>query len=89
MHPRLRRAAAIVAASLLLSSCDSGDAGEAPPEKEAERADALHAADVPDGSSGSLVAVADGEIVTCQGWGETDHESGATAGCEPSTTSGR
>jgi CubicO group peptidase (beta-lactamase class C family) len=42
----------------------------------------FHASDAPPGSSGSLVATLDGEVVTCQGWGEADHETGAAAGCE-------
>ncbi len=79
MHPRLRWAIAAVVATLLLSSCESD---KPPPEKEAERADVLHASDVPDGSSGSLVAVVDGEIVACRGWGESEHETDAPAGCD-------
>ncbi|WP_322936620.1 serine hydrolase domain-containing protein [Nocardioides bizhenqiangii] len=79
MHPRLRWAAATVVASVLLSSCESD---QPPPEKQPERADVLRASDVPDGSSGSLVAVADGEVVTCRGWGESDHESATPAGCD-------
>lgn len=38
--------------------------------------------DVPAGSSGSLVAVDDGEVVTCRGWGEVDRGSGAAADCD-------
>ncbi len=42
----------------------------------------FHASDAPPGSSGSLVATLDGEVVTCQGWGRADHETGAATGCE-------
>jgi CubicO group peptidase (beta-lactamase class C family) len=80
-HPRLRSAAAAaVAAALMLSACESGE--PPPPEKEAERPDVLHASDVPEGSSGSLVAAVDGRIVACRGWGESDHETGTAAGCD-------
>ena len=67
MRPRLRTAAAAVSVVLLLASCESD---EPAPEKEPERAEVFHATDVPEGSSGSLVATAGGEVVTCEGWGE-------------------
>jgi len=79
MRPRLSSAAAAFAVALLLASCD---AQEPAPEKEPEPAELFHASDVPDGSSGSLVATVDGEVVTCRGWGEADHETGAAASCE-------
>ncbi len=58
MRPRLRLAAGAVAVALLLASCESE---EPTPEKEPEQAEVFHASDVPDGSSGSLVATVDGE----------------------------
>jgi CubicO group peptidase (beta-lactamase class C family) len=79
MRPRLNAATGVLAVALLLASCD---AQEPAPEKQPEPAELFHASDVPDGSSGSLVATVDGEVVTCQGWGETDHETGAAAGCD-------
>ena len=79
MHSRLSRAAAAVVATLLLSSCGSD---KQPSEKEPERADVFHGSDVPHGSSGSVVAVSDGEIVECRGWGESDLETGTPAGCD-------
>ena len=42
----------------------------------------FHGSDVPHGSSGSVVAVSDGEIVECRGWGESDLETGTPAGCD-------
>ena len=71
--------AAAGAAILLLSSCESD---KPTLEKDAERADVLHTSDVPDGSSGSLVAVADGGVVTCRGWGESDQKTDTAAGCD-------
>jgi CubicO group peptidase (beta-lactamase class C family) len=66
MHPRLRQASATLAAVLVFTSCD----GDHPPEPEpAPQAAVFRASDVPEGSSGSLVAAVDGETVTCQGWG--------------------
>lgn len=78
MHARLKSAAAVVVAVLLLSSCQSDE----PPADEAARADVFKASDVPDGSSGSLVVVVDGQVTDCRGWGESDHESETQAGCE-------
>jgi len=80
MHPRLRPAAAALAAILFLSSCDADE--PSPAEKTAEPADVFHASDVPEGSSGSLVAALDDRMLACEGWGEADHESGAAAGCD-------
>ncbi len=79
MHARLTSAAAAVVATLILSSCGSD---EPPAEKKAERAAVLHASDLPDGSSGSLVAVADGEVAACRGWGASEHETDTPAGCD-------
>lgn len=72
-------AAVLAVALLLLTSCDGEEA--APPPDDA-RAAVFREADVPEGSSGSLVAVADGEVVTCEGWGESDHEAGTRSGCD-------
>ena len=87
MHPRLRWAAAAVVATLLLSSCESD---EPPPEKEAERADVLHASDVPDGSSGSLVAVRRRRDRDLSRLGRVrSRDRTPRPGATPSTTSGR
>ena len=85
MRPRLSPLAG-VAVALLLSSCDA----ELPaPEIEPEPAEVFHASDVPDGSSGSLVAMVDGALVTCQGWGRADRETVSRPAARPSTTSVR
>lgn len=75
----IRPVAAAIAAALLLSSCDG--AGPAPPPA-VDLPRVLRGGDVPEGSSGSLVAVADGEVVACEGWGESDHEAGTPSGCD-------
>lgn len=46
-----------------------------------EEEEIFRTSDVPEGASGSLVAMRDGELVTCRGWGRSDHASGAAAGC--------
>ncbi|HYF72845.1 MAG TPA: serine hydrolase domain-containing protein, partial [Nocardioides sp.] len=79
MHARLRPAVAALAAALLLSSCE---AGAPAPDEETGQRPLFRAADVPDGSSGSLVAVADGEVVACQGWGAADRGARTPAGCD-------
>lgn len=79
MRPRLSPAATALVAALLLASCESE---RPPPRQEPAPAEVFQASDVPDGSSGSLVATADGELVTCLGWGEADHEAGTAADCE-------
>lgn len=75
MQPGLRRAAAALAALLLLGSCAEGPPRPAP-------VDAFHESDVPEGSSGTLVAALDGRMVTCRGWGMADREAGVPAGCD-------
>lgn len=52
------------------------------PGAEPDRAQVFGPSDVPAGSSGSLVAVDDGELVTCRGWGDVDRETGAAADCD-------
>jgi CubicO group peptidase (beta-lactamase class C family) len=79
MQHGLRRAAAALAAVLLLGSCTE-DRSE--PERPPAADEAFHESDVPKGSSGSLVAALDGRMVTCRGWGMADRESGARAGCD-------
>ncbi|WP_205471797.1 serine hydrolase [Nocardioides sp. SYSU D00038] len=83
MRPRLSGAVG-VAVVLLLASCRSEQPAppEREPEEEPERIAVLRPTDVPEGSSGSLVATLDGEVVTCRGWGEADHATGAAAGCD-------
>lgn len=79
MHPRLRPAAAVSAVVLLLASCE----GRQPDaEPAAPREVVLEPGDVPDGSSGSVVAVSDGTVVACQGWGASDRDAGTPAGCD-------
>lgn len=75
-------AGAVVALALLASACD----GQAPPERPADadvhRTDVFDPADLPSGSSGTLVAGRDGEVLVCEGWGESDREAGTTASCD-------
>ena len=80
MRGRLRRrrltsaTAALVALVLLGSACDADE--KDPPEKPAaDSIEVFKPADVPEGSSGSLVATLDGEQVTCQGWGQGSCET--------------
>ena len=39
-------------------------------------------AKLPDGSSGTLVAALDGEMLVCQGWGLADREAEVSADCD-------
>ena len=50
-----------------------------PSTKTIER---LLEAKLPDGSSGTLVAALDGEMVVCQGWGLADREAEVAADCD-------
>ena len=70
MHARLKRVGVVLLGLLLLGSACDADQKD-PPQKPAENAiEVFRPADVPDGSSGSLVATLDGEVVTCVGWGQ-------------------
>ncbi len=70
MHARLKRVGVVLLCLLLLGSACDADQKD-PPQKPAENAiEVFKPADVPDGSSGSLVATLDGEVVTCAGWGQ-------------------
>jgi len=83
-HP-LRWAATALAAVLLLGSCteDRPDPDRPEPDRPPSAADeAFHESDVPEGSSGSLVAAVDGRMVSCRGWGLADRESQVPAGCD-------
>jgi CubicO group peptidase (beta-lactamase class C family) len=65
MLPGLKRAAAGLAAVLVLGACADDPRRDGP-------VDELRLPDVPEGSSGSLVAAVDGRMVTCRGWGTGD-----------------
>ena len=82
MHAGLSRLlAGLVLASLLGSAC-AAEEPDPPEERPSARAlEVFEPTDVPAGSSGSVVAVADGAVVTCQGWGQADRDSGPRAGC--------
>ncbi len=85
MHPGLSRAVAGAAALLLLTAaCD--DAAEPGPSRsepaEVHRADLFDASDLPDGSSGTLVAGTGDEMLVCEGWGLADREAGTEADCD-------
>ncbi len=83
--PRPRSAAAALAGLLVLGACaeDPGRPAPAPVETtEPTEAPEFSLPDVPDGSSGSLVAGVGEDLVTCTGWGTADHEAGTAAGCD-------
>ncbi|WP_109509914.1 serine hydrolase domain-containing protein [Nocardioides speluncae] len=73
----LIRAAAVVGSLLMLASCSQEPAEPAP-----ERIEAFRPSDVPEGSSGSLVAALDGRVETCTGWGLADRENQTAADCD-------
>jgi CubicO group peptidase (beta-lactamase class C family) len=67
----------------LASGCDSGgDEPAAGPRPTDDVTAPPFGIDVPPGSSGSLVAALDGELVTCGGWGDADRAAGTAAGCD-------
>ena len=71
-------AAAALAAIALLASCSEPEqVGQSPTP-----GDVFIASNQPQGSSGTLVAALDGEMVTCEGWGLADRETGVPAGCD-------
>ena len=81
---RLRQVAAAIAVLLLLASCESEEPApdkEPAPGKAPAPIEVFRASDVPDGSSGSLVATLDGKVVSCHGWGQTDRTNGPASGC--------
>ncbi len=74
----VRRVAAALAAAVLLGSCaEDPGAGQSP-----TRGDVFIASNMPGGSSGTLVAARDGELVACEGWGLADHESAVPSDCD-------
>jgi CubicO group peptidase (beta-lactamase class C family) len=86
MHARLIGTVALLAAPLAVAACDDEPAPSAPAPAQTPVLDEgerlLRDLDLPEGSSGSLAAMVDGEVVACAGWGEADHESGSRAGCD-------
>lgn len=74
----------LVAALLAIAGgCATGsDDPEDTPPPTGAATEAPFGIDLPAGTSGSLVAVLDGELVTCTGWGEADREAGTAAGCD-------
>ncbi len=67
----------------LISGCSSGsDQPESRPPPTGSASSSPFGIDMPPGSSGSLVAALDGELVICAGWGDADHETGTAAGCD-------
>lgn len=75
-------AGAVVAVALLASACEGEAPAERPADADVHRPDVFDPADLPEGSSGSLVAGRDGEVLVCEGWGESDRETGTPAGCD-------
>ena len=84
MHRGLRAIAAAAAMVMVTTSCDDApsSARRRHAETEVHRADLFDPADLPEGSSGTLVAAVDGEMLVCEGWGLADKEAGAEAGCD-------
>ena len=85
MHAGLRRLAAAAALVVLTASCDSAAPSSAPPSppaSEVHRADLFDPAELPAGSSGTLIAAVDGEMLVCEGWGLADEAAGTEADCD-------
>ena len=53
-----------------------------PAEPSTQAIERLLEAKLPEGSSGTLVAALDGEMVVCQGWGLADREAEVSADCD-------
>jgi len=77
MRPRLIAVGAALAATLTLVACGADD--PPPPQGSGGR---LQNADLPKGSSGTLVVARDGEMLDCRGWGLSDREEEVAAGCD-------
>ena len=85
MHPGLSRAIAAVAVlAVLTTSCDGAPSSTTRklPGTELHAPVLFDPADLPEGSSGTLVAAVDGEMLVCEGWGLADKETGAEATCD-------
>ena len=70
---------------VMLTTCCDGAPSSVPRrhgKTEVHRADLFDPAELPEGSSGTLVAAADGEMLVCEGWGLADRKAGAEAGCD-------
>jgi len=85
MHPGLNKTIAPAAAMVMLTtSCD--DAPSSAPRNRAgtelHQTDIFDPTGLPEGSSGTLVAAVDGELLVCEGWGLADKDAGAEAGCD-------
>jgi CubicO group peptidase (beta-lactamase class C family) len=78
---RCAAALAALAALVLLSSCGEDPTTPAPTPSPTANG-VFSSSDAPEGTGGTLVAALEGEIVTCEGWGLADHESGVQAGCD-------
>jgi len=68
---RARLSGAVAVALLALApACDDDPTSEPEPQPaEVHRRDVFDPATLPEGSSGTLVAARDGELLTCEGWG--------------------
>lgn len=85
MHVGLRRAAAgAVAVLLLTAGCEGDPPSDRPdrPEADSHRTDIFDPAELPEGSSGTLVAGLGGDMLVCQGWGLADTDAGISADCD-------
>jgi CubicO group peptidase (beta-lactamase class C family) len=82
MHAGLSRAAAALVALLLLGSACESDRPARSERPDSDPVDVLRPSDVPEGSSGTLVAGIGDQMLVCRGWGLADHESDAAAGCD-------
>lgn len=76
MHPRLIAVGAALAVTLTLVACGADD----PPAPQKSRL--FENADLPKGSSGTLVVARDGEMLDCRGWGLADREAEVAASCD-------
>lgn len=76
MRPRLTGLLPLLVAVLLAAGCGDSEPGPQPAEP------VLRPSDVPKGSSGTVVAARDGELVACQGWGLADREAEVDATCD-------
>ncbi|KAA1420782.1 beta-lactamase family protein [Nocardioides humilatus] len=78
------RAVLVGATLVLVAGCSGGGAPDREPvaSPTVVTTKAPFGIDVPAGTSGSMVAARDGELVSCAGWGASDRAAGTAAGCD-------
>lgn len=72
-HARASAAAVVALLAPFLLGCDPGGP---------DTIKAFLAEELPEGSSGTLIAAQDGDVVTCSGWGQSDHKHGVDTDCD-------